>query len=248
MIVIQQSIDEVTETMNVLFMPKSTYELEVAKSFVDPGNITCKAITRPRLEFPLKFLIDLIREYNSLSQVYSIGLFDDRYKPVDEYPVQGVDNAILDIPYSWGIENKVYPLPLPNGLIFDNLSVNFVSGFINYENKFYKDPETNNTVRITARIINNTGYTLNVQNYGLVLSTLYEDNRHVSQAIIDISFPSFTMYNGTTYNYSLDINLPTWAYGKIAIAHAINFFRNGILFYTGGPFFCFEAFRLRFPS
>jgi hypothetical protein len=215
----------------------------------EPKNLTCKASSKPRPERPGAYIIDVIRESNSLTLTYPIGLFDDRYKPVSEYPVSGVDNAVLDIPYSWRIQNTIYPQPVLSGLSFSNLNISFVSGFLQYEGKYYKDPSGNNTVRISCRVTNNSQYDLNVRHWGLVVSVLYEDNQHVSQANVSVSFPTFDLYRGQYRDYSIDVNLPTWAYGRVAIAHALNFYdkATNTLRYTGGPFYCFEVYRLRLP-
>jgi hypothetical protein len=244
-----QSIDGTSQEKVVLFTPKSQYLMEVSKKITDPANINCKAETMPRRERVLPYIRDYIREANTLIQTYPIGLYDDRYKPVSEYPVSGVDNAVLDIAYSWKVQNTVYPTPVPSGITIDTLSLTYYSGFIDYEGKKYKDPTKNNTVKVKARIVNNTGYSLTLSNYGLVVSTLYEDNIHVSQAVVDIGnqFPSTSLPDGAYYIYELSVNLPTWAYGRVAIAHAINFIRGNTLFWTGGPFYCFEVFRLRLP-
>jgi len=246
-ITLQQSIDDEVRTMYVLFMPKSTYELAVSKTIYDAKNITCKAVTKPRPERPRPYIRDTIRESNDLSVSYPVGVFDDRYKPVSEYPTPNVQNAVLDIAYTWRVQNTIYPTPLPPGLDFTDLRVEFISGFIVYDGKVYKDPATNNTVRIRARIVNNTGANIAVKHWGLPVSVLYEDDKHVSQANVDVSFTTTAITNGTSYAYYLDVNLPSWAYGKVAIAHALNVYKGGMYIYGGGPLYCFEVYRLKLP-
>jgi len=249
-IVLEQRIDGAKKTATILFpMRGSYYDLEVSTQITDPKNVTCKAISKPRRELPLRYLLDWMREYNEVTQTYPIGLFDERPKPVSEYPVSGVDNAVLDIPYSWSVQNTAYPQPALGGLSFTDMRVEFSSGFLMYEGRPYKDPSSNNTVRVRCRIVNNSSYDLSVRHWGLVLSTLYEDNRHVSQANVDVSFPSFDLYRGQYRDYYLDVNIPSWAYGRVAIAHAMNFYdkATGTLRYAGGPFYCFEVYRLRLP-
>ncbi len=246
-IVLDQSMDDTRYVYYVLFAPKSTYVLESTKSINEPCYLTCKAITKPRAQRPLAYLIDYVRLYNELTQTYPIGLYDDRYKPVSEYPVEGVNNAVLDAPYSWRVENRVYPMPAPDGFVFDNLSVILLSGFINYEGKHYKDPATNNIVRATVRFTNNTAYTLTLRHYGLVLAVLYEDDMHASQGLVDVTFPDTTLLRGSRIEYYFDVSLPTWAYGKVLLAHAINFYIGNRLYWTGGPLYCFEVFRVRLP-
>jgi len=238
---LEQSMADVKDVVNVLFMPQTTYVITQKKSITKPTRLMCSA-TASAIARSKKI-------YDAVTQTYPIGLYDDRYKPVSEYPVSGVDNAILDIAYNWKVQNTVYPTPVPSGITIDTLSLTYYSGFIDYEGKKYKDPTKNNTIKVKARIVNNTGYSLTLSNYGLILSTLYEDNRHVSQAVVDVGsqFSSISLSDGAYYIYELSVNLPTWAYGRVAIAHAINFIRGNTLFWTGGPFYCFEVFRLRLP-
>ncbi|MEM2352298.1 MAG: hypothetical protein QXT26_07810, partial [Thermoproteota archaeon] len=127
------------------------------------------------------------------------------------------------------------------------LSVNYVSGFTEYEGKRYKDPRVDNRVRVAAKINNNTGSTVRVAHWGFPLSVLYEDNRHVSQVDVAVSFPTRTISNGDSYSYSIEFNLPEWCYGKVAAAHALSFYKNGNPIYYGGPLYQFEVFRLRLP-
>jgi hypothetical protein len=353
---ITQKIGDVQGIMNVLFMPGAPYTFTVQKDLVDPASLQCSAEVTSELGY---------FKYDSISQTYNVGVFDDRYKPVSEYPVSGADNVVLDIAYSWNVQNTVYPTPLPSELSFTNMSVSYKSGFILFEGKQYKDPAVNNTVRVYASIKNNSSTTLHVENWGFPLSVLYDDNQHVSQAQLSPSFgvgtvsteiysrkmffqadatisftvkypdgtvapgatvkamdmwetttyasavtdangrcsitlpqgdymvhaeksgysPSYsTYYNfsqdttaelwlrqattttptptptaapapvfpkdlspGETYSYYAEFNLPTWAYGKIGVAHALKVYKGGMPLYFGGPFYCFEVFRLRLP-
>jgi len=235
---ITQKMGDITDTINVLFMPEAPYTHEVKKTLTDPESLPCSSSVTSELGF---------FKYDSISETYNVGLFDDRYKPSREYPVSGADNAVLDIAYDWRVTNLVYPLPLPSGLTFNSMSVQLRSGFLSYEGKPYKDPGVNNTVRVLARIRNNTGTPITVKHWGLPLSVLYEDNRRVSQINVDVSFPDRTIPNGGYYNYYLDFNLPAWCYGRVAAAHAMSFYRRGLYFYGGGPLWQFEVFRLLLP-
>jgi len=233
-----QKIGDQQKVMNVLFMPTAPYTMEVDKTLTDPASLSCSATATSEA--------GLFR-YDSVSQTFNVGLFDDRYKPVAEYPVSGADNAVLDMAYSWGVGVSIYPSPLPSGLYIENISASYRSGFLGYEGKQYKDPAVNNTIRVSARVRNNTGATVTVKHWGLPLSVLYEDNRHVSQINVDVSFSDRTLSDGQYFDYYLDVNLPDWCYGKVAIAHAMNFYKDGLYFYGGGPFVRLECFRLRLP-
>jgi len=237
---ITQKIGEVERTTSILFKPKESRSYSVTKKLTRPESLTCSASATSEL--------GLFR-YDSISERYDVGLFDDRYKPVEEYPVSGVDNAALDVAYDWTVGTFIYPTPLPEGLSIEKISVSLKSGFISFEDKNYKDPAVNNTIRISARIINRTGDILTIKHWGLPLSVLYEDNKHVSQINVNVSISDRTLYGyGEYYDYHLDINLPNWCYGKVAIAHAMNFYKGKRTFiYGGGPFICLECFRLRLP-
>lgn len=235
---ITQRMDEAEHITHVLFMPLAPYEAEVKHRVVEPKSLMCSAEVTAET--------GLIR-YDSVSEAFNVGLFDDRYKPAGEYPVSGVDNAILDIAYDFRVANLVYPLPLPSGLSFERMSASYRSGFLLYEGKQYKDPAVNNTIRVAATIRNNTGATVRVEHWGFPLSVLYEDNRRVSQIDVAVSFPARDIANGGTNSYYLDFNLPRWAYGRIAAAHALNIYKDGMYIYGGGPLFQFEVFRLRLP-
>jgi hypothetical protein len=245
-IVLEVNAGTSRKTRVELFTPMKKHTEEVKATVTWPGNLSCTAKSYPRPRGPIRYIIARRRIHTVLSQIYPVGLLDDRYKPVSEYPVSGVDNAELDIPYSWRVENTVYPPP-PAGVVFDNLSVSFQSGFISHGDKYYKDPSVNNTVRVTARITNRSDHTLTAKHYGLVVLVLYEDNRHVSQTDVNVSFPDITLSPGASRSYYLDVNLPAWAYGRVAIVHGLRFFRDNSLLWIGGPFYCFEVFRLRLP-
>ncbi len=234
---ITQSMNEARHDISVLFMPLAPYEAEVRHGLVAPKSLGCSA--------EVTAAAGLIR-YDSVSETFPVGVFDDRYKPAAEYPVSGASNAILDIAYDFKVANLVYPLPLPSGLSFEAMSVSY-SGFLLYEGKQYKDPAVNNAIRVAATIRNNTGATIRVEHWGFPLSVLFEDNRRVSQIDVSVSFPARDILNGATYSYTLDFNLPAWTFGRIAAAHALKIYKAGLPIYYGGSLWQFEAFRLLLP-
>ncbi|RLE47823.1 MAG: hypothetical protein DRJ18_02780, partial [Candidatus Methanomethylicota archaeon] len=212
---------------NVLFMPNAPYQIALKTKVSEPKKYVASATVKTALW--------VVFGTDSVSYTYPIGLFDDRPKPVSEYPVSGASNVALDIAYNFRVENKIYPTPLPSGLHIRDMYVQFVSGFVKYSGKLFKDPRTNNIIRVGARIVNNTGATIVVRHWGLPLSVLYEDNRHVSQVNVSVSFPDREIYNGQSYSYYLDVTIPSWAYGKVAIAHALKVYKGGMFIYGGGP-------------
>lgn len=235
---ITQSMGPREDKMIVLFMPYAPWSFESKHAISDPQYLECSS--------EVLALAGVFR-YDRVTETFPVGLLDDRYKPVGEFPVAGADNAVLDIAYDWRIQNTVYPTPLPSGLSFDSMSVSMVSGFYPHEGKYYKDPTTENRIRASARVVNLTGAAIGVTNWGAPLSVLGEDNRRVAQINCDISFPARDIPNGGAYSYSIDMNLPGWCYGKVALAHALNVYKAGMYVYGGGPLFCFEIFRLRLP-
>lgn len=235
---ITQAMNTKKDEVVVLFMPSAPFKFESKYVVTDPGSLRCSSEVLAAAG---------IFRYDRISEAFNIGVLDDRYKPVSEYPVSGADDVVLDIAYDWSVENLVYPLPLPSGLKFKNMSASFQSGFYPYEGKNYKDHATNNIIRAKATIKNNTGATIRVTHWGAPLSVLYEDLRHVSQIDVNVSFPSRNISNGGTYSYYIDINLPRWCYGRVALAHALNVYKGGMYIYGGGPLWQFEVFRLRLP-
>jgi hypothetical protein len=222
----------------VIFMPYASWSFESKYQISDPQYLECSS--------EVLALAGVFR-YDRVTETFPVGLLDDRYKPVGEFPVSGADNVVLETAYDWRVQNTVYPTPLPPGLSFDSMSVSMVSGFYPYEGKHYKDPATENRIRASARVVNGTGATIRVTNWGAPLSVLGEDNRHVAQINCDISFPARDIPNGGAYSYSVDLNLPTWCFGRVALAHAMNVYRAGMYVYGGGPLWQFEVFRLRLP-
>lgn len=234
---VRASVDGKGKLMHVLFMPNSYYELDVGYSVVRPSYVSFKSSVESEYG----------STYDELSLNYALGVLDNRPKPVSEYPIYGCDNVELDLYYDWRVGSYVYPSTLPSGLSFSNLSLSYVYGFIWYEGVAYKDPRVNNRVRACCTVRNNTGSTIRMVHYGLPISVMYEDNRHVSQLNAPISFPTVNMPSGSSYSYCIDVNIPSQFYGRIAIAHALSFYKGDYPIYFGGPVFQFEAYRLLLP-
>lgn len=184
---------------------------------------------------------------DSVTKNYEFGLFDDRYKPVAEYPVSGVDNAELTLAYSFSVANLIYPLPLLEGLEITDMKAEFLDGFVLFGGKRYKDPYMNNAIRYSYTVRNGRDKPLVLKHWGMPLSVLYEDDRHVSQINVDITFPDRTLSPKATTSYTFTVNLHPAFYGKIALAHAVRYLEDGTLRYAGGPCFQVECFRLLLP-
>lgn len=238
----RQSVDGKRSDVTVFFMRHAPYRLEIKYVVEEPKEVSQIAEVKK-----------LIFIQERITHSYPIGLLDDRDKPVAEYPVPNVDNAVLDIAYSFSVTNLIYPLPLPDGLSIKDMSVNLVSGFLLYEGKLYKDPLRDNTVTLRWTLVNNTGSILTVSHWGLPLTVLYEDNRHVSQIDVDVTISDRTISTGNSTTYSFNFNLPDFCYGKVAAAHAVEVWRSDVYghkltpIYFGGPLLQFEVGRLRLP-
>jgi len=232
---VTQTIGEDKKVVTVIFPPRGYYDCDLPHRITRVGKETATAEILWRMRVDRQ-----VKEYN-------FGLFDDRFKPVDEYPVAGADNAELTLSYDFSEANLVYPTPLPSGLRITNMSVRFASGFVLFQDKYYKDPQMNNTVEFSWTLVNDTSYPLTVKHWGLPISVLYEDSRHVSQVNADISVSDRSVPAGSSTRYTYSVNLPAWAYGHIALAHAVKVYRPGALLYGGGPLFQFDVFRLRLP-
>jgi hypothetical protein len=231
-----QSIDEDKRIVRVLFPGRgSYYECDVKHKIDKVGTLTATASISWRLRGDVQ------------TKNYEVGLFDWRDKPVSEYPVSGADNAVLDLAYSWKDGNFVYPPQLPEGLSFTDMALSFESGFCPFKGRYYKDPTVNNVLRLRFRVLNNTGKPVTIKFWGAPFSVLYEDLRHVSQVNINLSVEDRMVQNGYSTEYSFTINIPPWAYGKIAPALAFRIYRNGMLVYGGGPFFQASVGRLLLP-
>lgn len=234
-----QRIGSAEKIIHVFFMPHASYTGEVTEAVTAPKYIPATA--------KIQSETGLIT-YDSVYETYTIGVLDDRYKLVEEYPVDGVDNAELTIMYDFKVGNFIYPQPTPSGLSFQLEDPEFIQGFLMYNDKRYKTPGTDNVVRVGYRVTNNTGATIKLTHWGFPISVLYEDSRHVSQADMAVSISPITLKKGKSVAFTFDVALPDWAYGMIALAHALNVYKDGMYIYGGGPLWQFECFRLLLPG
>ncbi|GAH63730.1 unnamed protein product [marine sediment metagenome] len=175
-----QVIGDVSEKMVVYFMPEATYDLTTKYKIDRPLILGCNGeiISGPWRD--------------SITDSYPIGIFDDTFKPTAEYPVAGVDNVVLDLAYTWGVKNVIYPLPLATELSIDNIKIEMVSGFHRFEGKYYKDAASNNTIRLKYRLRNIGNKTIKTKHWGTPLTVMFDDGSHVSQMDVNVSvFCSF---------------------------------------------------------
>jgi len=232
---VTQTIGEDKKVVTVIFPPRGYYDCDLLHRITKVGKETAIAeiVWRTRVDRQVK-------EYN-------FGLFDNRYKPVEEYPVTGADNAELTLSYDFTVGNSIYPPNLPKGVNITNMSLSFYSGFCIFDDEPYKDPQADNTVEFSWKIVNNTGGSIDVVHWGLPISVLYNDSKHVSQVNAEISVPVKSLADGESATYTYRVNLPVWAYGHVALAHAVKLYRGRNVVYGGGPLFQFDVFRLHLP-
>jgi hypothetical protein len=232
---VEQALGDAERRAEVLFAPYARFSYSV-EAEARPGDMYAHALVRSPLGWT---------RYDYVSERFTLAVMR-LLKPVSEYPVDGADNVVLDVAYRWSDGSSVYPSELPPGLSFTNMGYEYLSGFVEYGGRMYKDPNVDNVVRVRATINNGTGGAVSVSHYGLPLSVLYEDDRHVSQIDAPVSFPSFDLGDGRSYSYSFDVALPDWCYGHVAVAHAIRFVRGGMPIYYGGPLWQLTAGELTF--
>jgi len=236
---VTQSLGEEKNVIRVIFPPYGYYEAKTKLPINRAGTVTATGTIRWRLR------------QDTTTKNYEFGLFDDRPKPVREYPVAGADNVVLDLAYRFEERNYIYPPPIPSDLSFGDLSIAPQAGFLYFAGRWYKDPTTNNTLRLRWTLRNNTPYTIKARHWGLPISVLYEDVRHVSQVNAELSVSERTISRGYTTTFDLTFNLPAWAYGYVAISHAVNVYqyRHGAweLYWSGGPVFQIMVGRLVMP-
>ena len=232
---VKQTIGAEERIVWVLFPTKGYYEHDVPYKVEKAEVVTATAEIRWR------------GRIDSQVKNYTFGLFDKSLKRAEEYPVAGVDNTILDIAYDFKVGNFIYPEPLPEGVSITDMRIEFKLGFCYFDGDYFKDPGTNNVVKFSWRLWNRTGRTLTIRHFGLPITCLYEDRRRVSQANSDVFIADRTVAHGHSTFFEGETAIPAWCYGHTAVCHVVNVYKDGMLIYGGGPFFCINVYRLLLP-
>jgi len=233
---VRQSVGPEVRKVTVIFPRKDSYlNYEMDFDVVRAETLTCTGEIRWR------------GRIDSQVKNYEIGLFDDRYKPVDQYPVPGADNTELDLVYDFRVQNLIYPEPLLDRTRIEGMEVEYEAGFVEYRGKMYRNPHVDAQMRFRWEFHNDRDKPLTLVHWGMPLSVLYEDNLHCSQINVDITFPDRTVDPRKSVRYEFTTVIPLWAYGRVSLAHAVNVYEDGLLRYSGGPFYCFEVFRIVLP-
>jgi len=238
--IITQKIGNAQKNMHVLFpTAKAYYDLSLDYTPQNPEKLTCVASIKPRA----------LGQGDVITQVYPIGIFDLRDKPVSEYPVPGVDNYELDIAYSWENKTYIYPEPPPE-VMFSNITFTLKSGFTTFENNYYRDP--NATLYADFSFNVSTAYNdyVTIRHWGILTGVMFEDTKHVAEvdATNQVGKPAdVSGYNARTAWSFKNVPFPSWAYGKVFLIYALKIFKGEQPVYYGGPVIQFTIGRLRLP-
>jgi len=238
--IIEQQIGNNKKIINVLFpTPNSYYDLSLDYIPSNPEKLTCTASIKPKA----------IGQGDVVTQVYPIGMFDLRDKPVSEYPVSGADNYVLDIAYSWQDKIHIYPTP-PTEITFSNIRFTLKSGFVSFEGNNYRDPNATLYADFLFNISTSYGASVTIKHWGILVGVMYDGCRNVSQVDVtnQVGKPSdVSGYNvGAMYSFK-NVPFPNWIYGKAFLIYALKVFKNGYPVYYGGPVIQFTIGRLRLP-
>jgi len=123
-----QTIGADKRVVRVIYPTRGYYDCEVPHKIDYVGTTKATAEIRWRLRGDLQV------------KNFEFGLFDDRYKPVDEYPVLGADNAELTLAYDFKVGNSIYPAPIPEGVSITDMRVELRSGFAILTGSIIKTP------------------------------------------------------------------------------------------------------------
>jgi len=237
---INQKIGNVEKYINILFpTPNSYYDLSLDYTLQNPEKLTCVASIKPKA----------LGKGDTITQIYPIGIFDLRDKPVSEYPVSGVDNYELDIAYSWEDMTYIYPTPPPE-VMFSNITFTLKSGFATFEDNYYRDPDATLYADFSFRISTAYNDNVTIKHWGILVGVMYEDTRHVSE--VDVTNQVGKPADVSGYNASAawsfnNVPFPSWAYGKVFLIYALKIFKGSEPVYYGGPVIQFTIGRLRLP-
>jgi len=209
-------VDRVEEKITVLYMPFGEFKIEIPYKVPSPVNISQWA--------------GLIRwgriKIDESSKSYPIAIPEYRIKPMEEYPVPDVHNAILPPEFSW-VWNPPPTFYEPFFWIIEehlpmSVSVSF-SGFIEYRGRLYKDPGVNNRITLSWVITNRTDRPATIGHDGLFIYVWYPDMRAISGVEADVSFPTTVIPPEQSRSFSISANIPEWAYGRIEVIESLSY-------------------------
>jgi len=233
---VYQQIGNVKNKVLVLFGKNATYALEQRYKLDKPQKLPLVADIRHR-----RWVSD-----SHFEQVVTIGLADDRPRPINTYPEQRASNEILDIRPDWKEGADIYPKPIPEGVVISPKQFEPVSGLFKWD-IYYRVPLETTRVRFSYTVINNTDRTLTIEDWNCMVSILYEDRQHMSYAYARTGYAPRTLGIRQNTTYTFEIPLPEWVYGYVSVTHTCKYYKDGMFVYAGGPIWNFRLGRVMLP-
>jgi len=233
---VYQQIGNVKNKVLLLFGANATYKLEQKYKFEKPEKLPLVADIRRR-----RWVSDAHFE-----KVLTMGLADDRPRPVNTYPEQRASNEVLDLSPNWTEGADIYPKPVAEGIMITPKPPELVSGVFKWD-IYYRVPLEPSRVRLSYTVTNNTDRTLTIEEWSGMVSILYEDQRHMSFAYLKGGYSPRTLGVKQSTTYTFEVPLPEWVYGYVTVTHACKYYKDGMFAYGGGPIWNFRLGRVILP-
>jgi len=233
---VYQQIGNVRNKVTLLFGANATYKFEQKYKFEKPEKLPLVADIRHR-----KW-----RTEAHFEKVITMGLADDRPRPVNTYPEPSASNEVLDLSPDWTEGADVYPKPVPEGIVISPKPPELVSGVFKWD-IYYRVPLEPARVRLSYTVTNNTDRTLSIEEWNGMVSILYEDQRHMSFAYLKGGYSPRTLGIGQSTTYTFEVPLPEWVYGYVTVTHACKYYKDGMFAYGGGSIWNFRLGRVILP-
>jgi len=234
---VTQKIGDSVAKVTVLFGRDADYTLELKYRIDKPEEVPVLADIRKRRW----------RSDARLEKTLALGLADDRPKPVAEYPENEASNETLDIAPPWKEGKGVYPEKLPDGLTITPADFALQTGAIKWGKNYYMVPIEECRINFSWTVKNGTDRALTIEPVSFMLSTLYEDNVHMSYVNIQPAGDRKRVGVGKAGSYSLTVPIPEWCYGRVTGTHVCKFYFDGMMRYYGGPIWYFFLGRVLLP-
>ena len=246
---VKLEVDGSITMLKLLMGPNTRYQQTHTFTVTEPKQYEITASispTRPTIE---------ARVSDSLTINVAVGLFDNRLKPVSEYPVSGAENAKLDIPYSFTGKTYIYPQQLPNGITINSIRATPVSGIITFEGQMYRHPLDIPYIELLFRVRNTSGADYIISYWGTVAIVIYDDPRYASLAEVTPHVPKryteLSLRNNSTTTIKISIPIPTQFYGYVLLGHLMKMYSiegsSRMFTYAGGVFTEQTIYRILLP-
>jgi len=233
---VYQQIGEMKNKVIVLFGKNAIYRFDQKYKFEKPEKLQLVADIRHR-----RWISDAHFE-----QVLTMGLADDRPRPVDTYPEPKASNEVLDLKPQWKEGADLYPKPVPEGVSISPKPITYVSGIFKWDTN-YRVPIEPAKIRLSYTVTNNTDRRLTIEEWSAMVAILYEDQLHMSYATTKAGYEPRNLDVGQSTTYTFDIPLPEWIYGYVTVTHACRYYKDGMFVYGGGAIWNFKLGRVILP-